>query len=408
MASRKRRTLRLTIEYDAHSARIRDSQIVPYAPVLRDPKPGPKSRAVWVELDAPGRRFARRLPDPAVGQEVFAPDGTIGRIEAPRSAVIDVPWHDEAPGEVVVHTPGAVTRHAGAALARQARVAEASRAPPPFPVTPLFGLENPKALALVFLADGFRQDELSLYAPVVDAFLAKLRSTAPFDQMTDALCAVRMDSVSRESGLDDPDAGTRADTLLGASFGDPSRNQPRRLITVDESAGRRLAGKAVADGRAFVGIVVVNTTEYGGSGGQVAAFSRDNRAADIALHELGHTLFGLADEYSDAGSSGAPEEPNVTAKPAPGSAWTDTDRERLKWRAFLTPGLELPTTRNPDCGQTHVVAGPAGVGAFEGGKYNHCQVFRPTADCKMRTLTAGFCPVCQDVIRRKLATFRRP
>jgi hypothetical protein len=414
MASRKRRTLRLTIEYDAHAVRVQAAEIVPYTPVLRDSKPGVGSDALWVGLEGAGRRFARRLPDPAVGREIFAPDGAIARLEptAARTISVDVPWHDEAPGEVVIRGPGLEVRTPAIEIAR--RAAAVARTAPPFPVVPLFGLENPNALALVFLAEGFRADELPLYRAVVDAFLAKLAATPPFSEAMDTLCALRMDSVSRESGLDDPEAGTRADTLLDASFGDPNnpdpnKRTPHRLITVAASEADDLAARAVSGGRAFVGIVVVNTDEYGGSGGKVAVFSRDSRASDIALHELGHTLFGLADEYSDAGTSGSPSEPNVSKKPSGGSGpWSDTDRQRLKWRAFLTPGLALPTSSNPDCGQAHVVTGPAGVGAFEGGKYKHCKVFRPTADCKMRTLTAGFCPVCQDVIRRKLATFRRP
>jgi hypothetical protein len=44
-------------------------------------------------------------------------------------------------------------------------------------------------------------------------------------------------------------------------------------------------------------MVMVNTTEYGGSGGDVATFSLAAGAQEIGLHEMGHTAFGFADEY---------------------------------------------------------------------------------------------------------------
>ena len=46
-----------------------------------------------------------------------------------------------------------------------------------------------------------------------------------------------------------------------------------------------------------VAIVVVNSTVYGGSGGSVGTYSLAGGATEIAIHEMGHTAFGLADEY---------------------------------------------------------------------------------------------------------------
>src|SRR6516165_2206557 len=44
-------------------------------------------------------------------------------------------------------------------------------------------------------------------------------------------------------------------------------------------------------------MVIVNSQVYGGSGGGVATFSLAAGANEIALHEMGHTAFGFADEY---------------------------------------------------------------------------------------------------------------
>ena len=43
-----------------------------------------------------------------------------------------------------------------------------------------------------------------------------------------------------------------------------------------------------------VAIVVVNSPIYGGSGGSVGTYSLAGGATEIAIHEMGHTAFGLA------------------------------------------------------------------------------------------------------------------
>lgn len=131
-----------------------------------------------------------------------------------------------------------------------------------------------------------------------------------------------------------------------------------------------------------------------------------NGSIAIAIHELGHSAFGLADEYEylagcpsgevghDVYAGGEPLEPNVTAN---ASAAT------IKWAAFLTPGVTMPTTTNPDCSLCDPLPAdpqPAGtVGAYMGARYFHCGLFRPTFTCKMRVESAPFCPVCQNEIR---------
>jgi len=146
--------------------------------------------------------------------------------------------------------------------------------------------------------------------------------------------------------------------------------------------------------------VMVNSTTYGGSGGAAAVFTLAAGAAEIGLHEMGHTAFHLADEYAtpsptEGGNSyagPAPLEPNVTnANTAATSPWS----------ALLTPGVAIPTMSNPDCSTidsrpSTVAAGT--VGAFEGARYFHCGIYRPEYDCRMRTLGQPFCHVCSGAI----------
>ncbi len=88
----------------------------------------------------------------------------------------------------------------------------------------------------------------------------------------------------------------------------PARRPPRTSMRASERTG--CAGCWSATTRSpsrspwpqvpefAVVLVVVNAQVYGGSGGSVGVFSLAPGATEIALHEMGHTAFGLADEYA--------------------------------------------------------------------------------------------------------------
>jgi hypothetical protein len=158
-------------------------------------------------------------------------------------------------------------------------------------------------------------------------------------------------------------------------------------------------------------IMIVNSTQYGGSGGPVAVYSLDPSAVEIALHEAGHTAFALADEY-DSELGGAQPHPaiepphvNVTIRQTPGVFNQLTNLQTLKWRWAYTPGTPLPTTvANYTCTKNIAPSPvPAGtVGSFVGGDYYNCGIYRPEYDCKMRHLGQPFCKVCQQQISDRI------
>lgn len=158
-------------------------------------------------------------------------------------------------------------------------------------------------------------------------------------------------------------------------------------------------------------MVIVNSAEYGGSGGDVANFSLASGASEIGLHEMGHTAFGFADEYeyyAGCGSGetgqnnytgGEPTQPNVTA---------NAKRATNKWRDLIDAATPMPTTSNEDCTNCDPQGHPysvSTVGAYEGASYNHCGAYRPQFNCRMRALGNPYCAVCQRVIRQTIAPF---
>jgi hypothetical protein len=268
-------------------------------------------------------------------------------------------------------------------------------------MTQIFGTAPPnRGFNLVLLADGFTAAEQSTFDAACAALVTTLTATSPFGELSHVLNVFRVNVSSDESGADDPvtpEGGTGAQvrTFFDSSFGGFGL---RRLLICDTSLALSTAGEQMPQFTAV--LVVVNSEIYGGSGGAVGTYSLAPSATEIAIHEMGHTAFTLADEYSDGDHShhpaSEPREPNVT---------TRTSAANLKWASLLTPGIPLPTMTSLDCGgpDTRPNPFPAGtVGLYEGGNRFHCRVFRPEHDCKMRTLGTPFCAVCQDAISQAL------
>ncbi|MEZ0448654.1 M64 family metallopeptidase [Cellulomonas sp. ICMP 17802] len=204
---------------------------------------------------------------------------------------------------------------------------------------------------VVVLADGFGAHELDAFAEAVRAFVAELLATEPFGLLRALVNVHRVDAV-----------GPGTSVLDG------------RLVTVDEDAALRLARRHVPDADAV--LVLANREEYGGSAGSVACLTRHPWAAALAVHELGHAAFDLADEYGHEGRHPGPEPSrlNVTL---------ERDPARAPW------------------------AGLAGTGCVEGGDRYASGVYRAQATCRMRTLGEPFCVVCAREIRRVLLLHAR-
>jgi IgA Peptidase M64 len=273
-------------------------------------------------------------------------------------------------------------------------------------MTQIFGsAPRNRAFNVVMLAEGFTSTQQTDFNNACNAFVTAFRATPPYDELSPAVNVFRVNVASTDSGADDPTAtggtGASVRTYFDATFG---ANGIRRLLVSNATTALTVAAAQVPE--FTVVLVVVNSTVYGGSGGSIGTYSLASGATEIALHEMGHTAYGLADEYQyyaggnetghDHHPAGEPTEPNVT---------TNTDRNTLKWRWAVASTTAIPTMSNPDCSQVDNRAStvPAGtVGEFEGAHYYHCGAYRPEYDCKMRELGVPFCRVCRQVIWNRI------
>lgn len=224
-------------------------------------------------------------------------------------------------------------------------------------------------LNLTILGDGYRADELDRYAADVAVLVDRLTAEEPFREYSRFLNVHRVDVVSPESGTDEPDRGIERDTELGCGFGWGGID---RCLYCDEQPVLEAAGCAPATDQV---IVLVNSARYGGCGGG-SGFSAiaggNGDAVAITLHELGHSLAGVADEYGGHRTWSGPEHPRPNCSALGPEQMTV---RRTKWWAWLGgPGI---TTER-------------GCAGFDEGLH------RPAHSCAMRSLGQPLCPVCRE------------
>ncbi len=234
-------------------------------------------------------------------------------------------------------------------------------------------------LDVVFVGDGYTAGQQGDFHTAVRAKWAKMSAVEPYASYKSLFNVWAVDAVSRESGVSgDPGKDVVKDTALRSAF---FCDGVERLLCVDTGRVESYAAKAPA---ADLVVVLSNSTKYGGAGYNdvvskvgydgIATASSDHPKSDqIAVHETGHSLGKLADEYQydEYGTyTGAePAEANITKLSA-----DEMTAQRQKWYRWIG-------RTSPDGGT---------VGAYEGGGYYPKGLFRPTDNSIMRTLGREF------------------
>jgi hypothetical protein len=193
---------------------------------------------------------------------------------------------------------------------------------------------------------------------------------------------------SFDRGAEDRLGEDKRRTILDCSF---DTADGRLLMYQKPENVMRLAKLAPA---ADIVLVMVNDPRYGGSGGMIwehtpaPCFSSLEASVQIAVHELGHSMAELGDEYVDL--------TEVPRRPMP-EGTQDLQHPNLTLASFVD--LSSPATIASTVKWKHFLALPnaAGViGAFQGGYYRSSGVYRPEEHCKMRESSEPFCNVCRE------------
>jgi hypothetical protein len=230
---------------------------------------------------------------------------------------------------------------------------------------------NANRIDLVFVGDGYLESELGSFATHANIGMAAFLGIEPFTEYQGLFNVHRVDVISNESGVDHDPYGTYRDTAMDMAFW---CNNTERLLCVNTSKAWGYANNVPS---ADITLAVANSSKYGGAGytsSNVATFSGANSAApDVAIHELGHSLGNLADEYfytNDTYTGSEPSAKNASIYDAATMA-----EYGLKWANWLGENQS---------------EWDGLVDTYEGCMYSAYGIYRPSNNSMMRALGRPF------------------
>ncbi len=196
-----------------------------------------------------------------------------------------------------------------------------------------------KKVDVVILGEGYTKNGKAKFEKDLKHFADLFMNQEPYRSLKNDFNIYGVYKASQDSGCDNPGAGIYKNTVLSTTY--YSFGSERYILTEDNKAMRNLAANVPYDAI----YIMINESRYGGGGiyNFYCTFISDNQFSDyIFLHEFGHSFSGLADEYytsdvayNDFYPKGVePVEPNITRL---------LDKNNLKWKNLVTPGLEIPT-----------------------------------------------------------------
>ncbi|WP_426320597.1 M64 family metallopeptidase [Pseudoduganella sp. R-43] len=238
----------------------------------------------------------------------------------------------------------------------------------------------------VFIGDGYTAAEMDKWRAdaqkVINGFLAD----PLFNANRASMNIHRVDVASNQSGVDELDKGIYRDTAMDGEF---ACYNIERLLCVNNTKATNIAASVLAPDARDVIVVIANSTRYGGSGGAVATLSMHEQSIEVALHEIGHTAFALADEYEygTCNTSSEPTEVNVSLN----------GTRSVKWGSLISGSTAVPTGLGVYPNGT--------VGTFVGAQYCGSGKYRPTENSRMRTLGYPWHAVNEGAVKKVFAKY---
>ena len=192
---------------------------------------------------------------------------------------------------------------------------------------------------IVFLPDGYQEEELDKFSDDVDWMIDALFGKEPYPEYRDYFNCFAIQVPSEESG-----AANDPDSLINNYFGSCFNNSGIWRLVVPRRSSKVQSVLQDNFPQYDQVVVVVNDSRYGGSGGWMATSTTHSNGPEICIHEIGHSFAGLSDEYW-AGAGYARENINMTQETDPSVVrWKD-------WMGFRSVGIyshsEDPSWKRP-------------------------------------------------------------
>lgn len=307
-------------------------------------------------------------------------------------------------------------------------------------VTVIHGTGSPaEKVDFVILGDGYSHAESEKFRNDVKRLSDYLLSAEPFASHKDDIVIRSVETPSETSGVNKPHPGVFRRSPLSVSYG--AFDSERYALAFDNKTIRDVASAVPYD---FM-VIIMNERTYGGGGiyNLYTTVSADNKFAEyIMVHEMGHHLAALADEYYT--SSVAYEMQSVTVEPWETNITALKDPANIKWKSLVKDQTPVPTAWNKDEFDTYgynvqhrrdslrKANVPEEImealfteqmetenkyfadekylnetGAFEGAGYLQRGLYRPQVDCIMFSRHQKFCAVCRKSISDVIALYTK-
>ncbi len=244
---------------------------------------------------------------------------------------------------------------------------------------------------IVLLPEGYAENEKEKFRQACEGFVREFFNYSPYKEKVSQFNVRAVWTPSKESGVTMPGEHVWRQTALKAGF--YTFGAERYQMVEDFQGIRDVAAHAPYE---YV-YILSNTQKYGGGGIYnfygISAANHPTRTGKIYVHEFGHVLLGLGDEYGG-------NAPYSDMYPADVEPWEENlttlvhfDRKKV-WKGLLDASTPVPTVVDKKA--------PERVGVYEGGGYVAKGVYRPWTNCLMNNLhaTDRFCPVCCEAITR--------
>jgi hypothetical protein len=282
-------------------------------------------------------------------------------------------------------------------------------------------------LDIVILGDGYTASEMDKFRRDIKRLTDVLFTVEPFKSRKNDFNIRAIETPAAQSGVTKPQPGVFKRSPLSVSYG--IFGSERYALTFDNKTIRNIASQVPYD----LMIIFINEKTYGGGGiyNLYTTVSADNKFSEyIMVHEFGHHMGALADEYYT--SSVSYEAQKITVEPWEPNVTALLDKNNLKWKSLVEPGTPIPTPWNKEAFDKYgykiqqerdslrKAKAPESVmedlftrqlkqetqffsaekyadkvGAFEGADYTQNGLYRPQVDCIMYTRHMKFCKVCR-------------
>lgn len=253
------------------------------------------------------------------------------------------------------------------------------------------GNTSDKAIDILFIPDGYAKSDKKLLKHDMKRFASYVMNCSPYKEMKNKVNIRAIEGYSEQSGITQPQNNFFVKTLLNCTYN--ALDLDRYLMCLNVWNMYEVADDAPFD----VIVIICNSEKYGGGGiynFYCTVYNHGDYPDYVIVHEMGHLIGGLADEYytsevsvQDFYPAGVePVEPNVTTL-------VDFDK---KWKTMLDVDTKIPTqpvnAENPAYNK---------LGVYEGGGYVEKGVYRPSLHCTMHQIRYNdFCPVCRKALEK--------